>query len=104
MAMLTSARALSPRSLSRRSLFAAPAVLLAGDAAAQSTEITFKKSSLVIVTGGREIKFDVELALTEARQLAGHAGVVVVTGSIFLAAEARSLLTDTPAVPRAANA
>ena len=46
----------------------------------------------------------VELALTEARQLAGHAGVVVVTGSIFLAAEARSLLTDTPAVPRAANA
>ena len=46
----------------------------------------------------------VELALTDARQLAGHAGVVVVTGSIFLAAEARSLLTDTPAVPRAANA
>jgi len=57
--------------LSRRALFAAPAFLAAGAACAQSSEITFKKSSLVVVTGGREIKFDVELALNDAERSRG---------------------------------
>lgn len=38
---------------------------------AQSTEINFKKSSLVVVTGGRDIKFDVELALNDAERSRG---------------------------------
>ena len=37
---------------------------------------------------------DPGIALERARELAGHAGVVVVTGSIFLASEVRSLLTN----------
>src|ERR1700761_6083693 len=57
--------------LGRRLLLASPAVLVAGGALAQSSEITFKKSSLVIVTGGREIKFDVELALNDAERSRG---------------------------------
>jgi hypothetical protein len=57
--------------LSRRFLFAAPAVLFAGAALAQGADINFKKSSLVIVTGGREIKFDVELALNDAERSRG---------------------------------
>lgn len=57
--------------LSRRALFAVPALVVAGAAFAQSAEITFKKSSLAIVTGGREIKFDVELALNDAERSRG---------------------------------
>jgi uncharacterized protein len=57
--------------LGRRLLLAAPAALLAAGALAQSTEINFKKSSLVVVTGGRDIKFDVELALNDAERSRG---------------------------------
>jgi uncharacterized membrane protein (UPF0127 family) len=57
--------------LGRRLLLAAPAALVATAAAAQSTEINFKKSSLVVVTGGRDIKFDVELALNDAERSRG---------------------------------
>ena len=58
--------------LGRRLLLAAaPAVLVAAQARAQSSEITFKKSSLVVVTGGRDIKFDVELALNDAERSRG---------------------------------
>jgi uncharacterized membrane protein (UPF0127 family) len=57
--------------LSRRLLLAAPLALAVGHALAQSSENTFKKSSLVVVSGGREIKFDVELALTEAERSRG---------------------------------
>lgn len=57
--------------LSRRVLFAVPTLVLAGAACAQGSEITFKKSSLVVVTGGREVKFDVELALNDAERSRG---------------------------------
>ena len=57
--------------LRRRLLLAAPAALMASHALAQSQDITFKKSSLVVETGGREIKFDVELALNDAERSRG---------------------------------
>jgi uncharacterized membrane protein (UPF0127 family) len=57
--------------LGRRLLLAAPAVLMAGGALAQSSEITFAKSSLVVVTASREIKFEVELALNDAERSRG---------------------------------
>jgi uncharacterized membrane protein (UPF0127 family) len=48
------------------------AVLTAGAALAQgSGDIQFKRSSLAIATGGREIKFDVELALNDAERARG---------------------------------
>ena len=37
----------------------------------RSSEITFQKSSLVVVTAGREIKFEVELALNDAERSRG---------------------------------
>jgi uncharacterized membrane protein (UPF0127 family) len=57
--------------LSRRLLLAAPAALMVGGALAQSSEVTFKKSSLLVVTASREIKFDVELALNDAERSRG---------------------------------
>ena len=71
MASLHSGTRLAQLSLGRRLLLSAPAVLMAGRALAQSSEITFKKSSLVVVTAAREIKFDVELALNEAERARG---------------------------------
>jgi len=59
------------RPLGRRALFAAPLVLVAAQACAQGSDIVFKHSSLVIVTGGREIKFDIEMATTEAERERG---------------------------------
>ena len=57
--------------LGRRLFLASPFVLAAGSALAQSAEIKFKRSSLVIATGAREIKFDVELALNDAERARG---------------------------------
>jgi uncharacterized membrane protein (UPF0127 family) len=71
MASIGSGTRLAPLSLGRRLLLAAPVALMTGAALAQSSEITFKKSSLVVVTASREIKFDVELALNEAERARG---------------------------------
>lgn len=55
----------------RRLLFAAPFVFVATAVRAQEPEIVFPKSSLVIVTGTKELKFDVEMATTEAQRQRG---------------------------------
>ena len=57
--------------LGRRLLFAAPISLMAGRGLAQNAEIQFQRSSLVVVTGGRELKFDVDLALNDAQRSHG---------------------------------
>ena len=57
--------------LGRRLFLGSPFVLGAASALAQSAEIKFKHSSLVIATGAREIKFDVELALNDAERARG---------------------------------
>jgi uncharacterized membrane protein (UPF0127 family) len=56
--------------LGRRLLFAAPLALMAGPGRAQP-EVPFERSSLVVVSGGREIKFDVDLALNDAQRSRG---------------------------------
>ena len=71
MASIGSGTRLVPLSLGRRLLLAAPVALMTGSALAQSSEITFQKSSLVVVTASREIKFDVELALNDAERARG---------------------------------
>ena len=62
---------LSSRRLGRRSMLGAPFVLAACVARGQSAEVTFKRSSLVIETSAREIKFDVEVALNDAERSQG---------------------------------
>ncbi len=62
--------------LGRRLVLAAPllvgATFTVGTSAARAQgDIKFQRSSLVVVTGGREIKFDVELALTETERARG---------------------------------
>ncbi|HZQ00455.1 MAG TPA: DUF192 domain-containing protein [Reyranella sp.] len=60
------------RRLGRRVLFGAPLALAAASACAQgSDDIVFKRSSLVIASGGREIKFNVEMATNEAERERG---------------------------------
>jgi uncharacterized membrane protein (UPF0127 family) len=57
--------------LGRRLLFAAPFALMAGHGLAQNPEVPFERSSLIVVTGGRELKFDVDLALDDAQRSRG---------------------------------
>jgi uncharacterized membrane protein (UPF0127 family) len=56
------------RRLERRFFFAVPVMLAASAACSQDGEIKYERSSLVIVTRSREIKFDVEMALTEPQR------------------------------------
>lgn len=59
------------RSLGRRFMLG---IFLSGAAVAaraQEADIQFKKSSLAIVSGGRDIKFDVELATNDAERSRG---------------------------------
>ena len=60
--------------LPRRGLFVLCTLLLAlvpAAAGAQPADIAFKRSSLVIVSGDRELKFDVELATNDAERQRG---------------------------------
>lgn len=61
---------LGTRRLGRRTLFGVPFLLAAGSACAQSENdgVKFERSALVIVTGGRELKFEVDMATTEAQR------------------------------------
>lgn len=59
---------LSSRRLGRRFLLGTPFMLAATAACSQDSEIKYDRSSLVIVTGAREIKFDIEMALTESQR------------------------------------
>jgi uncharacterized membrane protein (UPF0127 family) len=56
--------------IGRRLLLGAPLGLAAGAALAQD-EIKFKRSSLIVETAAREIKFDVELALNDVERSRG---------------------------------
>ena len=57
--------------VSRRVLLGASLSLAAVAACAQDADIKFQKSSLVIVTANREIKFDVDLATNDAERAHG---------------------------------
>ncbi len=59
--------------LRRRLFLAAPLALAAGLAQAQQggNDFHFKRSSLVVVSGGRDIKFEVELALDDTQRARG---------------------------------
>jgi uncharacterized membrane protein (UPF0127 family) len=59
------------RTVSRRVLLGASLSLAAVAACAQDADIKFQKSSLVIVTANREIKFDVDMATTDAERQHG---------------------------------
>jgi uncharacterized protein len=70
MAIIASRTRPGPSKIGRRLLLGAPFVLAAGAALAQD-EIKFKRSSLVVETAAREIKFDVELALNDVERSRG---------------------------------
>ena len=59
------------RRLGRRVFFAAPFVLAAGVAAGQGADVKFKRSSLVVETGGRELKFEVDMATNDTERSHG---------------------------------
>jgi uncharacterized membrane protein (UPF0127 family) len=58
------------RPVGRRFLFGAPLVFAAAVARGQP-EVQFKRSSLVVVSGGRETKFEVDLATNDAERSRG---------------------------------
>lgn len=59
------------RPIGRRFVFAAPLVVAAAAVRAQSADIQFKRSSLTIVAGGRDLKFEVDLATNDAERSHG---------------------------------
>ena len=59
------------RPFGRRFALAAPLVFAAACARGQEAEIQFKRSSLVVVTSAREIKFEVDLATNDAERARG---------------------------------
>jgi hypothetical protein len=59
------------RPLGRRILLGASLSLAAAAVRAQEADVKFQKSSLVIVTANRDIKFDVELATNDAERARG---------------------------------
>ncbi|MDP1964415.1 MAG: DUF192 domain-containing protein [Reyranella sp.] len=59
------------RRLGRRVFFAVPLALAAGTALGQGADVKFKRSSLAIDTGGRELKFEVDMATNDAERSHG---------------------------------
>ena len=59
------------RRVRRRFLVGLPIILAAGAARGQEGELSYPRSSLVIATGARAIKFDVELALNDVERSRG---------------------------------
>jgi uncharacterized protein len=70
MAFLVVARPLSRR-FALAAPLAAPWAAAAWTARAQEADIQFKRSSLVVVTHGRDIKFEIELATNDAERARG---------------------------------
>jgi uncharacterized membrane protein (UPF0127 family) len=65
------ASCIESRRLGRRLLVGFPVILVAGAARGQEAELTYPRSSLVIAAGGRDLKFEVELALDDAHRSHG---------------------------------
>src|SRR5256885_4314762 len=61
----------SRQQVGRRFALIAPVMFAAVAARAQDAEIQFKRSSLVVVAGGRDIKFEVELATNDTERARG---------------------------------
>ena len=59
------------RPVGRRFFIAAPIAVAAAGARAQSPDVQFKRSSLTIVSGGRDLKFEVDLATNDAERSQG---------------------------------
>ena len=59
------------RPVGRRLVFAAPLVLAGVAARGQPADIQFKRSSLTIVSGGHDLKFEVDLATNDAERSRG---------------------------------
>ena len=59
------------RRVGRRLVFAAPLILAAVAARGQPADVQFKRSSLTIVAGGRDLKFEVDLATNDAERSHG---------------------------------
>jgi uncharacterized membrane protein (UPF0127 family) len=60
-----------PRPVGRRFVVAAPLILAAAAARSQPADIQFKRSALTIMAGGRDLKFEVELAANDAERSRG---------------------------------
>ena len=59
------------RPIGRRLALSAPLALVALAARAQEADVQFKRSSLVVVAGGRDLKFEVELATNDTERSRG---------------------------------
>jgi uncharacterized membrane protein (UPF0127 family) len=59
------------RPVGRRFALSAPLAIAALAALAQEAEVQFKRSSLIVSAGGRDIKFEVELATNDAERSRG---------------------------------
>ena len=59
------------RQVPRRLVFAAPLMLAAVAARGQPADVQFKRSSLTIVAGGHDLKFEVDLATNDAERSRG---------------------------------
>ena len=59
------------RPVGRRFALSAPLAVAALAARAQEAEVQFKRSSLIVSAGGRDIKFEVELATNDAERSRG---------------------------------